>query len=174
MTTYNDDITVTAASQHYIMETPMFRKLFGKLVTPEPVDQLEYEFEDHIIVPLLVRWNVQYRRQVTCQIRKRGQIYMGRIDFLVHTEDNSTLLTLFENKRHIRSDIDRELAARQANEYARARRLRSFVIAAPEGLWVYSRPAGRPRLAASFGAHEVHAGAPAAKALLVDLRSVAR
>jgi hypothetical protein len=137
--------------------------------TLQLVDQLECEFEDQTVVQLLTLWGLSYRRQVVCEIRKRGQVYLGRIDFLVHTEDNATLLTLFENKRRIRSEAERTRAVRQADTYARARRLRSFVIAAPEGLWIYSRPGGRPLLVASFLASDIRAGAPQAKALLIEL-----
>lgn len=148
----------------------MFRNFIDSIVNPGPGDRLEYEFENRIIVPLLTRWRLPYRRQVTCRMRKRGQLCLGRIDFLVHTADNQSLLTLFENKRHIYSEVEREQAAQQANAYARARRLRSFVVAAPEGLWIYSRRGGVPHLEASFVEQYVSAGAPEALALLVALR----
>jgi hypothetical protein len=138
------------------------------------VDRLEHEFEAETIVRLLKRWGLRHRRQVVCRIRKRGQVCIGRIDFLVHTEDNKALLTLFENKRHIRSVAERERAAAQANDYARAHRLRSFVIAAPEGLWIYSRPGGRPQLEATFSRNEVRAGASQAKDLLIVLHRCSR
>lgn len=136
---------------------------------PIVAQQLERHFEDQIIVPLLTQWKLPYRRQVRCRLRSRTGMSIGRIDFLVHTEDNAKLLTLIENKRGIRNGIERERAVAQANSYARARRMRTFVIAAPEGLWIYSRPGGKPALQAAFTAGQLRDGAPEAKALLIRL-----
>jgi hypothetical protein len=129
----------------------------------------ERDFEQTVIVPLLQRWALPYRMEQFCRLRVRGQLRIGRIDVLVHTPDSSRTLTLFENKRRIAGSRDLDRAVRQANDYARAKRLRSFVIAAPQGLWIDSRPGGQPHLEKLVPPEEVAEGAVAARALLLAL-----
>lgn len=152
-----------------VPRTSIVRRMLRVIFTPAVVPHSERLFEKTIIVPLLEQWKLPFRQQVHCRLRLGKGIRTGRIDFLVHTEDNAAPLTLFENKRSIRNIFERDRAVVQANAYARARRLRSFVIAAPEGLWVYSRPNGKPHLEREFTADQLRAGALEAKMLLIAL-----
>lgn len=159
---------------HYWETDEMIGRMLRVFFTPEEIRQRECDFETHTIIPLLQRWHVPYRQQVWCEMRSSGGSPFGRIDFLINTEDNRAPLTLFENKRQITSETQRLRAVQQANAYAQARRLRSFVVAAPEGLWVYSRRYGKPYLQGSFTAAEVRAGAPEAKLLLMAIHQRTR
>jgi hypothetical protein len=136
--------------------------------------QPEHEFEQQVIIPLLQCWNLRYDQQVYCTIRKAGEQRRAFIDFLVYAENNQAMLTLFENKSRLRTEAERERAAAQANAYARARRLPSFVLAAPEGLWVYQRAGGKLILKHTFSSAEVRDGAPDARRLLIELRQRGR
>lgn len=127
----------------------------------------EREFELKTVIPLLNRWGLDYSDQAYCFIRRTKK--RGRIDFLVNRPDSPRPLTLFEDKASIITERALERAVAQADAYARARRLPSFVIAAPEGLWVYSRPNGKPQRVRKFSPQEVASGAPAAKQLLIEL-----
>lgn len=145
---------------------------YDPLLPPAPIPakarpRPENDFEQSVVLPLLDRWNVVYRRQFLCRIRSKN--CRGLIDILVYRDAGKRQLTLFENKAHIKTDAALTRAVKQANLYARARRLRSFVIAAPEGLWVYSRPNGKPALERKFTKAEVEAGALEAKALITRL-----
>jgi thioredoxin 1 len=99
----------------------------------------EATFEDVVVVPLLERWGLTYARQAPCLTPARG-----RIDILVYDDSLDQPLTLFENKRQMASAQALRQATAQAHAYARALRLRSFVVAAPAGLWIYSCAGPRP------------------------------
>jgi len=111
---------------------------------PEPVAQmgrsgqfaLEAEFEEEVIMPLLRRWGLKYKSQYTCPFRIGSQDHHGRVDFYV--SDQNGPLTLFENKLRILNDKDLSLAVKQAKSYALLLGLMSFVVASPEGIWLYS------------------------------------
>ncbi|MBX0329650.1 thioredoxin family protein [Oscillochloris sp. ZM17-4] len=128
----------------------------------------EHDFEEQVIMPLLTAWNLPKQPQAPCRLPGETS-YRRHIDVLVYTEDNRRLLTLFENKAMIRGKISLDRAVAQANAYAQSRRLPSFVIAAPEGLWVYSRPNGKPRFEKKFSPEDVDVGAPQVKQLLIEL-----
>ena len=93
----------------------------------------EATFEDLVLAPLLDRWGLAYVRQAPCPAPSRG-----RIDMLVYDGSPDQPLTLFENKRQIASAQALRQASAQAHTYARALGLRSFVVAAPAGLWIYA------------------------------------
>jgi len=102
----------------------------------------EREFEQSVIAPLMNAWGCHFEPQVT-RIVYRGEVkQFGRIDFVVRRYKNGSLVTVIEAKRQIRSLAQLYHAAYQAESYARALRLAHFVIAAPEGCWIFSR-AGR-------------------------------
>lgn len=111
---------------------------------PEPVAEVggsgqftsEAEFEEKIIVPLLKRWEFKYQAQHPCVFRFGSQDHRGRVDFLV--SDERGRLTLFEDKFRIHNDHHLESAVAQAKSYALMLGLPSFVVAAPEGFWLYS------------------------------------
>ncbi len=96
----------------------------------------EANFEDQVIEPLLRRWGFDYRRQYRCHFRFGSQDHLGLVDFLVR--DGKGPITLFENKFRILNDKDLKGAVDQGRSYALMLGLPSFVVASPEGLWIYS------------------------------------
>jgi thioredoxin 1 len=116
----------------------LLRLLCGQIAAgalpPDPFwSPTEATFEDVVVAPLLDRWGLAYVRQAPCPAPARG-----RIDILVYDRSLDQPLTLFENKRQIASAHALQQATTQAHTYARALRLRSFVVAAPAGLWIYA------------------------------------
>ncbi len=96
----------------------------------------EAEFEQKRIVPLLKHWGLKYQAQYPCLFRVGSQYHSGRVDFYVR--DAAGPLTLFEDKVRIISDVELEPAVDQAKSYALLLGLPSFVVASPEGMWLYS------------------------------------
>ena len=97
----------------------------------------EKDFEEAIIVPLLKKWAFRFQREHLCYFQVGGQRYPTRVDFLV--SDGHGLLTLFENKQRILNNgKDLSAAIEQAKSYALQLGLLSFVVASPEGLWLYA------------------------------------
>jgi hypothetical protein len=66
------------------------------------------------------------------------------VDFLVSNDEGP--VTLFEDKLRIISDEDLKPAVRQAKSYALLLGLSSFVVAAPEGMWLYALDRNQERL----------------------------
>jgi hypothetical protein len=97
---------------------------------------LEAEFEDKVIRPLLKSWGFKGQGQYTCSAWVGSQEHQLRVDFLVSDDKGS--VTLFEDKLRIISDEDLQLAVGQAKSYALLLGLPSFVVASPEGMWLYS------------------------------------
>jgi hypothetical protein len=116
------------------------------LATPELAGQfsLEAEFEEKVVAPLLKRWDFNYQRQQPCSVWITGEERWLWVDFLVRDADRP--LTLFENKLRIVNDNQLELAVRQAKTYALLLGLPSFVVASPEGMWLYSLHGGQEEL----------------------------
>jgi hypothetical protein len=96
----------------------------------------EAEFEEEMIVPLLKHWGLKYQAQYPCLFRIGSQYHSGKVDFLV--SDAAGPLTLFEDKLRIISDRELRPAVDQAKSYALLLGLPSFVVASPEGMWLYS------------------------------------
>lgn len=119
------------------------RQKYGLI--PEPIAKTgrsgqfssEFEFEEEVIVPLLRRWGFKYKRQYACLFRVGSQYHRGWVDFYV--SDHNGPLTLFENKLKILDD-DKDLqpAVDQAKSYALLLGLPSFIVASPEGIWLYT------------------------------------
>jgi len=82
------------------------------------------------------QWGFEYRRQHPCHFRVGSQYTRGRVDFYVR--DERGLLTLFENKLRILKDEELRPAVEQAKSYALLLGSPSFVVASPEGMWLYS------------------------------------
>jgi hypothetical protein len=96
----------------------------------------EAEFEDFKIEPLLRRWGLSFRRRVPCKCQFGTQDITGFVDFLI--SDNKGPMTLFENKAKIVTDKQLNVAIAQGKSYALMLGVASFLIGAPEGLWLYS------------------------------------
>lgn len=105
----------------------------------------EAEFEEAIIVPLLKHWGLKYQAQYPCLFRVGSQYHSGKVDFLV--SDAAGPLTLFEDKLRIISDGELKPAVDQAKSYALLLGLPSFVVASPEGMWLYALDRNRETLA---------------------------
>jgi hypothetical protein len=99
----------------------------------------ERDFEQRVIAPVIEAWGCKSRTQVTRLVYRGKQRVSGRIDFVIHRPQSRAVLTVLEAKREIRSVPQLYHAAYQAESYARALRLPHFVIAAPEGCWIFSR-----------------------------------
>lgn len=130
----------------------------------------EAEFEEQVIEPLLKRWNFDYQRQLRCRFRfGREEGYVGWVDFYV--SDVQGPITLFENKHRIISDEDLELASAQAKSYALVLGLPCFVVASPEGLWVYSLTRNEEKLEERISTDELETRDEGVRSLLLKLRS---
>jgi hypothetical protein len=114
--------------------------------TPELSGQfgLEAEFEDKVIRPLLKGWGFKAQGQYTCPAWIGSQELQLRVDYLV--SDDQEPLTLFEDKLRIFDDEDLKSAMGQAKSYALLLGLPSFVIASPEGMWLYSLDGNQEKL----------------------------
>lgn len=96
----------------------------------------EADFEDQVIEPLLKRWGFSYQRQYRCRFQFGSQAVIGLVDFYV--SDDRGPIALFENKFRILDDKDLRQAIEQAKSYALMLGLACFVVASPEGVWIYS------------------------------------
>jgi len=116
----------------------------------------ERAFEVAVVEPLIGRWNFTFKGQHKHFFRRGTQSSHMIIDHLV--SDPTGPLTLFENKARIHSPSELSKAEEQARSYAHELSVTSFIVAAPEGLWLYSLWQGEAKL--------VHKVAPLAR--LVD------
>ncbi|MDP9474164.1 MAG: EVE domain-containing protein [Actinomycetota bacterium] len=96
----------------------------------------EAHFEDQVIEPLLKRWGLGYQRQYRCRFKMGSQDLFGLVDFYV--ADGRGPITLFEDKFRILGERELRQATDQGKSYALMLGLPSFVVASPEGIWVYS------------------------------------
>lgn len=117
------------------------------LATPEYSGRfaLEAEFEEKVVVPLLKkRWNFKHHAQYGCPVWIGSQQHQLWVDFLV--SDDERPLTLFEDKLRFINDEDLKSAVGQAKSYALLLGLSSFVVASPEGMWLYALDGNQERL----------------------------
>lgn len=110
---------------------------------PEPTNEglsgqfdSEADFEDQVIEPLLRRWGFSYQKQYRCRFQYGRQALYGLVDFYV--SDGTGPITLFENKFRILNEKDLQQAMEQGRSYALMLGLPCFVVASPEGVWIYS------------------------------------
>jgi hypothetical protein len=104
----------------------------------------EKDFEDRVIEPLLRRWDLGYQKQYKRRFRFGSQNHLGIVDFYV--SDGKGPVTLFENKARILDEKELKEAAEQGRSYALMLGTPSFVVASPEGIWVYSLDRHREKL----------------------------
>jgi hypothetical protein len=125
------------------------------LPTPELSGRFssEVDFEEKAIAPLLKRWGFKYRSQHVCPAWVGSQEHELSVDFLI--SDDQGPLTLFEDKLRIMSDKELEPAVGQAKSYALLLGLPSFVVASPEGMWLYALDGNRERLVEQISAIKV-------------------
>ena len=96
----------------------------------------EADFEEKVVSPLLRRWSFKYQYQYPCRFYVGSQASACRVDYYVTDEIGP--VTLFEDKYKIVSPESLDEAMRQGKSYALMFGLPSFVVCAPEGIWVYS------------------------------------
>jgi len=139
---------VIAASIPYSIYNRLLEKI-GKNVSerfglsPESIGQeetsgtysSEEEFEDKIIEPLLRHWGFKFRRQYPCYFIIGSQYHTCYVDFIVQDEKGD--LTLFEDKLEILNESQLKKAVLQAKSYSLLLGMKSFVVASPEGFWIY-------------------------------------
>lgn len=113
----------------------------------------EAEFENQVIVPLVRAWGLRFKRQVACEFRIGTSTQVGVIDFLLSDDDGP--LTLFENKLSITTESAHSKALKQAMSYALQLGLPSLIVAAPEGMWLYSLFRGEASLEFEVAGSEV-------------------
>jgi len=128
----------------------------------------EAEFEEKIVEPLLKRLGFRYRAQFPCSFRIGSQYHTGRLDFEVSHEGRP--LTIVESKVRIMGRRELRPAADQAKSYALLLGYPSFIVAAPEGLWVYSLNKSKERLEMEITPDKVNPSIPEIKELLLKLR----
>lgn len=105
----------------------------------------EAEFEEKVIGPLLRRrWGFKCETQYPRRFRVGSQNHHCLVDFYVSDEKGP--LTLFEDKLRILNDKDLKPAVDQAKSYALLLGLPSFVVASPEGMWLYSLEKDKEKL----------------------------
>ena len=105
---------------------------------------LEADFEKRVIVPLLKRWGFGRKPQYGFRYRTGSEYRTALVDFLVSHKGEP--LTLFEDKLQIVNDEDLQLYVDQAKTYALLLGLPSFVVASPEGMWLYALDGGQEQL----------------------------
>jgi len=117
-----------------------------RAVEPAPLDRFyaagqyakEKDFEEQCIEPLLRDLGFgEYKRQYLVRIWAGCEEHKCKIDYLVR--DDKGRVTLFEDKKEIKAYRHVSDAYHQARSYALLLGLRSFVLAAPEGLRLYGR-----------------------------------
>lgn len=118
-------------------KTEAKKRKTGKIVRRTSTAALatEREFEQNCIQPMLARWGVTYQAQYTHRYRHGSSPSSMIIDYLVSDQEGH--LTLLENKRRLSKPTDLEKAVEQALFYARTLALPSFIVSAPDGLWLY-------------------------------------
>lgn len=97
----------------------------------------EREFEDKVIDPLLKRWGFKHQRQYPCEFVIGSQHHTCQVDFLVKNDKNENII-LFEDKIRIANEKELNRAVLQAKSYALQLGMGGFIVASPEGFWIYN------------------------------------
>ncbi|MCJ7444264.1 MAG: EVE domain-containing protein [Methanotrichaceae archaeon] len=114
----------------------------------------ETEFEDSVIEPLLKHWGFKHQRQFSCEFIIGSQHHTCQVDFLLKDSNNEDI-TLFENKIRIANEKELTKAVAQAKSYALQLGMGGFVVASPEGFWVYKLDRNREIPIAQIAADKV-------------------
>ncbi len=130
----------------------------------------EAAFEDQVIEPLLRTWDFGYQRQYRRRFRFGSQDHLGIVDFYV--SDGKGPITLFESKFRILDEKDLGEAKEQGRSYALMLGMTSFVVASPEGLWVYSLRRYQEKLEIQIPLDELETRYEDVRSKLLELRSV--
>lgn len=96
----------------------------------------EKEFEDKVIDPLLKQWGFKHQRQYPCEFVVGSQRHICQVDFIVKDDNNDNII-IFEDKIRIANEKELNRAVLQAKSYALQLGMGGFVVASPEGFWIY-------------------------------------
>jgi hypothetical protein len=130
----------------------------------------EADFAGQVIEPLLRQWGFRFEKEYRSRFFVGSQAIYGRIDFLV--SDGRGPITLFENKRKILDEKALNLAMEQGKSYALMLGLPSFVVASPEGLWIYSLSRNRTKLEKHISTDDLKTEDGQIRSTLLNLRAV--
>lgn len=147
-------------------------------ITPEPLANAihsgqfssEEEFEDKVIEPMLKRWGLKFQRQSPCEFIIGSQSHICQIDFLVR--DEIGLITLFENKVRIANEKELSRAVLQAKSYSLQMGISSFIVASPEGFWVYNLNKNKESLLEKLEFSEFEKNSERMKSIISRLRKI--
>jgi hypothetical protein len=128
---------------------------------------VEARLEDVMLIPLFAQWGWTVQRQAACAL---GDKQRGRIDLLVFDNADAPPITLVESKRAIRSAYELQQAVAQAQAYARSFELPSFLIAAPQGIWVYRCDGAQAVCVRQLNSLELHHSPEQLHQLLLSLK----
>ncbi len=103
--------------------------------------RLEREFEVDVLEPLLDAAGLLWERQAPCVFHYGRQRMSCRVDYLLR--DSGREVSLIEAKARIANEGELAEAVAQARSYASQMGLASFLVAAPEGFWLYPLSSGK-------------------------------
>jgi hypothetical protein len=126
------------------------------------------EFGRKVVEPLLHGWAFAFEARYRCQCPLGHQTYPGYIDYLVR--DAAGLITLFETRLRLLTEAEQQAAVERARPYALLLGLPTFVVAAPEGLWIYAVQRGEAVLERRFTLDEATASPHVLRNLLLAQR----
>jgi hypothetical protein len=146
-------------------------------LTPEPVGdpsssgqyETEEKFEDEVLEPLFRHWGFKFQRNYPCNFRIGTQHHTCFVDFLIH--DGKGIVTLFEDKIKIINDTALLEAVLQAKSYSLLLGLNNFVIASPEGFWIYKLDKNEESLLEKISSKEFKENEGKTRDLLLKLRN---
>lgn len=112
------------------------------LIPPQEEAELEREFEERAVKPLLQGLGLDLMRRAEQQ--KPIRMYVGsrrvtnRADFVLYVDDDrQEPFAVIEAKRSIDEPEQLNAARQQAESYAGYLRVPSFAVIAPQGIWLY-------------------------------------
>jgi hypothetical protein len=129
----------------------------------------EDEFEDDVLEPLFRHWGFKFQRQFPCYFTIGTQYHTCFVDFLV--QDPKGTVTLFEDKIEILNDIQLHKAILQAKSYSLLLGINNFVIASPEGFWIYKLDKNNEILLEKISSDEFGEKEESIRELLLKLRN---
>lgn len=181
--------TLEQCRRHNVVTAPMPTAVYNRLLSylpdaalaaadlrPAPVGPapdsgwyaVKEEFGQKVVEPLLHGWAFAFEARYRCQCPLGRQNYPGHVDYLVR--DAVGPITLFETQTHLLTEADQQAAAERVRPYALLLGLPTFVLAAPEGLWLYAVQRGEAALERRFTLDEVIAGPHVLRNLLLAQR----
>lgn len=170
----------TASIPHFIYNNlleKMDKDLLDKYnLEPEPVAKTGYsgqfssetEFEEEVIEPLLKRWGFKYSKQYPCKFIIGSQHHGCQVDFLVRDEKGN--VTLFENKLRIVNEKELSKARLQAKSYSLQLGINNFVVASPEGFWLYTLERNKETLVENIYSDKLKDNEDRIRGLILTLR----